>query len=43
MVEDLFDFFYVQTERRKERRTALDEKLKAAGRDSLAEIRKKKP
>jgi hypothetical protein len=42
VLDALFDFFYAQPEKRQERRAALDEKLKAAGKPTLAESRKKK-
>jgi hypothetical protein len=43
VLDALFDFFYAQPDKRDERRAALDAKLKDAGRQTLAEIRKKPP
>jgi hypothetical protein len=42
VLDALFDFFYVQPEKRSARRAALDEKLKQAGKPSLEEGRKKR-
>jgi hypothetical protein len=43
VLDDLFDFFYARPDRRKAKRDAFEGKLKEAGGQSLAEIRKKKP
>jgi len=40
VLDALFDFFYAQSEKRSDRRAALDAKLKAAGRPTFAEMRK---